>query len=402
MSTTAPQTTTTGSVSTTQAGQASTQQAVTIQSLTQALQQAAQQPQAGPAPQAAPAPSASSQQAAAGGGQPVTQSYVQSQLANPHFLGTLAQLLVNQQVSLTVPVQSTLPVTKRLYTDQEQDPTDDADPAIVALGRKATTSLPGPFEKFTSMSFLEVLKRFPRNSWEYVKDDIDAWQNAFAYTGFNPLTTIEELCKKPVVQDRLTDALRMIMLCLERGTNINSIKNRMNAEGQSEILLLCNAYGLKSKAKSTSPKEITLSRVVLSLPWIACDYSDLFQRNRIVSTDTMDIDAAGKVPKALQCISFPALIPSMTDSNKTLQILKAYCWWSAKMSITINKAAQKKSLKDVLQESMRFAQLGQQSTMCPNQFRLNCCKEWGIVTDNTEDANVVTEVTNLATKFDTQ
>lgn len=394
MSTTSSPTPTTGTPSTSQAGSASSQQP------------ASQAPVAGPAPpMAAPAPQVGSstiQQNAASGSQQISQAYVQAMLSNPQFAGQLAQLMSAQQITMNIPVRSNLPVSNQLYTDQEQDPIQPADPSIMLLGRQAIKSLPGPFEKFTSMSFLEVLKRFPRNAWEYVKDDIEAWQNAFAYTGFNPLTTVEELCKKPVVQDRLTDALRMIMLCLERGTNVNSIKNRMNADGQAEVLLLCNAYGLKSKAKSTSPKELTLSRVVLSLPWISCDYSDLFQRNRIVSTDNMDIDAGGRAPRCIQCISFPALIPSMKDSNKTMQILKAYSWWSAKMSVIINKAAQKKSLKEVLQESMKFAQLGQQSTMCPNQFRLNCCKEWGVIDDSTEDAGICTEVTNLATKFDTQ
>lgn len=238
-------------------------------------------------------------------------------------------------------------------------------------------------------NILKILKEMNGSWWSSatVKGVLDAWQPLIEYEGFDALRCAY-LFHKYSQQDKgeyTEDLAFCIMLFMERGSDIDKLssaqKCKMDEEGRNKVQEIKSRYNMVKSGKKATKNQLTLPRIALAHPHIACQYAKL-RRNWpfIVAEEELK-------PLAIQAYS--SIMPDMKAPDNEVIVVKAHCWYMLKLSLVISKEFNRKSPTAQKEEVTKFVMNGKSSSLdFTADQRLNFNIELGLM-EKAADGTVI-------------
>jgi len=139
----------------------------------------------------------------------------------------------------------------------------------------------------------------------------------------------------------IKDTKLMVAFAVERGNNLENIATRSSADAISEIKRLISKYGLVTEA--TSPQSITLDRVCLAFPPLACNYMPL-ARKTVVDKKAL-LSVCSDYPLDMMHKAFATVIPNSLSEACQKTIIDAHCLHEAHYCAIIGRSKDGSSKK---------------------------------------------------------
>lgn len=203
---------------------------------------------------------------------------------------------------------------------------------------------------------------------------IKAFIQEIQYQGLNPAKIAQMIMKKGQGRDLKMDILKMVILGIERGNRITNMIKKSTDDGAQVITELKNHYGLLDRPNN-NVNTITLSRVALAFPFVACEYAA-----QALSRTVPKSSLPPNFPLHMTHSAFANLIPIENDSimDKLSTILLYY---QVLFSKVIDKDAKKKSNKQIIDKAQPFIEAGMNSQYISHTRRVEYLIKWGILVD---------------------
>lgn len=92
------------------------------------------------------------------------------------------------------------------------------------------------------------------------------------FEGYDPgvILALMEQRAQASGDDLNEDILKIVVISIERGNNLENMMKSMSEAGRNLVMTLKNRYQLISKVGLDKKRSITLSRVAMSVPWLSC------------------------------------------------------------------------------------------------------------------------------------
>lgn len=208
-----------------------------------------------------------------------------------------------------------------------------------------------------------ILKTFNGSWWNTatIKAVIDKWQPLIEYEGFDALRCawLFHHYAQQAKRDYEEDLAFCIMLFLERGSDIDKLssaqKCKMDEDGRQRVVEIKSVYNLVKSGKRATKNQLTLPRIALAHPHIACQYAPIRRNWPFIITEE------ALKPMAIQAYS--SIIPNMKEVEDELTVTKAHSWYMLKLSLVISKEFGKKSAAAQKEEVTKFVINGKSSSL---------------------------------------
>lgn len=220
------------------------------------------------------------------------------------------------------------------------------------------------------------------------KDFVEAFYKKTQYQGFKAADIINKFKKstKNVGVDWKDDVKKLIMLCHERGTDMNKMVQKMDSEGVKTVNSLRVTYGIQKSGKNQKSDVVTLPRVLISFPHMACSYAAKAKRH-VVPYSVME-GLVPKYPFQMMCGAFPNMIPTTLSDAVQVQLVDAYCLWAVQFSIIISRRdpIRKDYSKMKHYEDTRMICAAAMDNSCvPDDHCVNFLRQWLILDSTGKD-----------------
>ena len=161
---------------------------------------------------------------------------------------------------------------------------------------------------------------------------------------------------------------------IERGNKITAMHERSTEAVKRTIYQLKDAYKIVDTA-GHSLSAITLSRVALAFPHLACEYS-VRAINRTVPINSLPEG----YPLQMTHSAFAGLIPTknVNVKNNLVQILLYY---QVQFSLVVDKEAKKKTYREIKEKTVKYVEAGCSSHYIPQDQRIDYLVSWKILSD---------------------
>jgi len=142
-------------------------------------------------------------------------------------------------------------------------------------------------------------------------EGIEEFVKNIQFTGFNPFATLKALTLIESNQKILMkDMSYLIVLAIERGTNTLKMVKTIGDKAVNIVRDLISKYNIKPNL-SGKKDNITLSRIVMTFPWLSCGYMSKAV-NPVVSFQAMKELAT--IPRVMMNTAYASLL-SKNDVN---------------------------------------------------------------------------------------
>lgn len=196
----------------------------------------------------------------------------------------------------------------------------------------------------------------------------------------------------PNDEERKKDISKMIAFGIERGNNLEKIKNYSKPETSTEIKRLIIKYKLVSNAKNMT-NAMTLSRICDTYPIWTCEYLRRYAKNPAVSFSKME-SICKDYPKVMMTSAFAFLIPNKQDEF-CLLLKKAHMVHQYEFSKQISGKNQlvdhtvnAKFMSDVNKHTLAAIS----GSIFPYDSQINSLKNFGVIQENENEFTVSEEV----------
>jgi hypothetical protein len=171
-----------------------------------------------------------------------------------------------------------------------------------------------------------------------VDSEMELFINSIRYQGFDPKRVRQLLALKESNEAQLkSDVVELLIVALERGTNIKKMTMRMLDEGKDRVLQLMSKYSVKVGVPEHAD-DVTLARILSSFPILA---SKILKTGRVrVVGDNEDL------PMSLAHVAGASLIPH-SDERLFLKWKK----WRTNFSKVINSNDSKVDYDKIIWDS---------------------------------------------------
>ena len=177
--------------------------------------------------------------------------------------------------------------------------------------------------------------------------------------------------KKKNVKEEI---LKLVIMGIERGNKISAMYERSTDTVKRTINQLKDTYQIVDTA-GHSLSAVTLSRVALAFPHLACEYS-VRAINRTVPVHSLPEN----YPLEMTHSAFAGLIPTknVNVKNNLVQILLYY---QVQFSLVVDKEAKKKTYREIKEKTVKYVEAGCNSQYIPQEQRIEYLVRWGILLD---------------------
>jgi len=213
-----------------------------------------------------------------------------------------------------------------------------------------------------------------------------------AYTGFNPQTMLQTLKGIEANEETFrSDMAKLIILSVERGSNLTRMVTKMNQNGSNTVQLLVTKYRLVSNARGAGPTAITLPRVALTFPWLACSY---MIRALSPAVPFEQINRLSPMPRVMTNQAFASLIPRNLVEAQIMNLRDCHLLYMLEFHYTINPG-ETRPIDEVKEDLYRYFNISYTSNYLTDAQRRAYLDAWNLVnaegkaTDEIADAAVV-------------
>ncbi|QDW80895.1 hypothetical protein [Aphis citricidus bunyavirus] len=214
-----------------------------------------------------------------------------------------------------------------------------------------------------------------------------------AYQGFDPQMIAFVLLSKRAerLTDRELDIERMIIMSIERGNNITSIKKNSNPDFISIVNRLVSTYDIKAKAGS-SRANITFSRVAMSFPDVTCSYLSIAKSTTVPRTLISSISL--DYPSYMMTSSFGSIIPNKGGMSEVLkEAFYVHQYEFTKIVSNKNKASHSSMVSDVI----KYTDAAMKGSVLKDDDKLKLLLTWKILSLKNGKYSPSSAVLNAAT-----
>lgn len=214
-------------------------------------------------------------------------------------------------------------------------------------------------------------------AFQWLSDEMDKFFDPsifemFKYRGYNPKEMADTILDIGG-ENAQTDIQQMIELSIKKGHFIDRIIKRSRPKISDTIKNLQARYKLVNRCKN-NPSAVTLSRVVLSFPLVACGYLFEFPNmSTFVYSEKLPVD----YPAVMKTFAFAHMIPNYKSYTQT--IINAFTLHQ----LEYKKVFSKKSTthKELVSDVERHVNSGVNSDFIPNKEREEYMIKWQIIKD---------------------
>lgn len=210
---------------------------------------------------------------------------------------------------------------------------------------------------------------------EFNEDATKEFIAEIQYRGVNPailaLTVLGYGSQRP---HRKNDIIQMIILGTERGNNIDGMIKKSTPAAITIITELKNTYNLVSKADK-DVNAITLSRVALAFPHLACEYANIATSRAVLKSSLTD-----DYPLYMTHPAFANMIP-VNDKTIKETLVEIHLLYQVMLTHVINKNLGNMTLDQIREQATTFIKYGYSSSYPEESVRVKYLIKWNILTD---------------------
>ena len=213
---------------------------------------------------------------------------------------------------------------------------------------------------------------------DFKGDDIKVFVQEIQYQGLNPARIAHLVLKRGAERPNIKeDIIRMIIFGVERGNKVSSMHNRSTDEATKMIEDLKKTYSIVDTAGKCM-NTLTLSRVALAFPHLACEYSAI-AFSRTVPTSSLPAN----FPLHMTHSAFANLIP-ISNRNVLAELSQMLLLYQVLFSLVVDKDAKKGTHQECKDRCMRFIKAGYNSSYVPESKRVEYLVRWKILVSASE------------------
>lgn len=197
-----------------------------------------------------------------------------------------------------------------------------------------------------------------------------------AYQGYDPklVAFIVISIRNDDIENRRHDIEKMVIIAIERGNNVESIKKNSTAEFLEQVKRLVSTYNIKPKA-GQSRSNITFSRVAMSFPIYTCEYMTAAKSPTVPHSL---IDAlVPSYPRYMMTSAFASMIPR-TGEQYTYDLLYAHCIHQLEFTKIVSKKSPQPE-EDMVADVMKYSDAAINGSYLTKEVQLSRLISWGLV-----------------------
>jgi len=195
------------------------------------------------------------------------------------------------------------------------------------------------YEQFKSLDSIGILKQMNYFQAGDISTVVKTAVEDFQFSGFKPQVIFAMMarCCANDLGVLYVDVVRLITLCLTRGTKIEKIRRTLKEEKVVDFDSLIKKYSIQTTgSKRPGEKVITLSRICAAFPTVAV---------QVLCTGAIKVESEKGLPDEL-CFPAAASLISGNPSLRRYQV--AYMKWSRKFTARIKGAAAGEMIANLL------------------------------------------------------
>jgi len=217
--------------------------------------------------------------------------------------------------------------------------------------------------------------------------NLDTFINEISYIGFDPIFILGLLAKCEKDPDTFKeDIAKLITISVERGSNVTRMQQKMGSSGVKQVKNLVIKYKIVSKV--ASKESVTLPRIALCYPWLACSYM-IRAINPVVPFQSLP-----GIPKYCFNPAFASLIPNKIPNDQFLNLSYCHllCMFRFNRIINPNNTKSNTELKLELEGYFRISN---NSEYVPEKARVKLMIDWNLMNSSYMLASEVVAGANL-------
>ena len=188
------------------------------------------------------------------------------------------------------------------------------------------------------------------------------------------------------------DIIKMIIIGVERGNMITTMHERSSETAAKIIRDLKKDYALVDKP-GKSLNALTLSRVALAFPHLACEYSAM-AFSRTVPASSLPVD----FPLQMTHSAFANLIP-VSNNNIMMELSQMLLYYQVRFSMVVDKKAKRGTYEECKEKCLKYIEAGYNSTYVDEEKRVELLVGWGILITASKMSPNTIKVSNAVKKL---
>lgn len=205
--------------------------------------------------------------------------------------------------------------------------------------------------------------------------DANKFAEMIAYQGFDPMAVACMIMFRIGNDEtRVHDIAKMVQIGLERGNNIDNMMKNSTPELITLLTGYKKDYQLIKSARGNK-KAVTLSRVCLVFPHVACTYMTIC-KSPTVRYDVLTSRCPG-YPKQLMTAAFGGLIPLSSDASEALT--KAHLVHQYEFTKAISPDKRNFDHSSAIESAIRFVEAARNGSIMSESRRFKFMEDWNLL-----------------------
>lgn len=219
------------------------------------------------------------------------------------------------------------------------------------------------------------------------------------FEGYDPGVILALLEQRATASasDLNDDVLKIVVISIERGNNLDNMTKSMSEAGRNLVMLLKNRYQLVSKVGLDKKRSITLSRVAMSVPWISCPAMEFAVSPAVSWTEMKELSTG--YPFHMIHPSYASTIPNSLPAYVREILIKAHLLAQVRLAEVINRKGgiSSKPPSFYAARCYQFCIMSMSKQNIPETDRLKLQTQWKII-DSSNQPGV--SVSAAAARYD--